>query len=288
MIAIIANPNALHFNKDVLKNIASTLERKGINVDLFFTKKAKDGTKIANQIASKYHIIAAYGGDGILNEIVNANLGTSAMGILPAGTTNVLAINLGIELNPKKASELFKNPKFIEAYPACINNKRFLLMASAGFDAEAVKNVNEKFKKISGKLSYFWAGIISYISYLQLQDYKINVKINNKKYTVRWIIISKAKKYAGNFSISSSVDIDVPLLDICLFKPVLNCLIDFPLYNLALFSGMHLMKLPFTEHIITNSNVEIEKSNIQIDGDFFGYEKANIRICKEPIRIVIP
>lgn len=285
MIAIIANPNALRFNIEDLKQIAAMLKEEDIYVDIFFTNKAGDGTAIANKISSAYSIIAAYGGDGIVNEIVNADLGNSALGILPAGTTNVLSIDLKINKNPVKAAELFKKPKIKKAFLGCLNDKKFILMASAGFDAEAVGCVNQHLKKISGKFSYFWSGVVSYF---KSKNRIIKVKIGNKTLPSRWVIVSKAKKYAGKFTISNSVDIFQPYFDICLFEPIFNNIADLPYDNFLLFSGLHTLKMPFVRHIVTNENIYIQKSNIQIDGDFFGLKEAKIRLCEKPINIVVP
>ncbi len=285
MIAIIANPNALHFNTNDLRNIILMLRHRGCDVNLFFTQKAGDGTDIANKIASKYSIIAAYGGDGIINEIINADLGSSALGLLPAGTTNVLAIDTGIGLDVIKAAKLFVKPNFKNAYLGCINDKKFILMVGSGFDADSVLNVNQNLKRLSGKLSYFFAGIVSY---LKSDNKTIDVRIGKDRFKARWVIVSKAKKYAGRFIISDSVDIDKPCFDVCLFEPVLNNFADLPFDNLVLFSGLHLKKIPFVKHIITDDDIEISEGNVQIDGDFFGFGKVYIKLCKKPIRIVVP
>ena len=285
MIAIIANPNALRFNINDLKQIADMLEKSGICVDIFFTNQAGDGTVIANKISSAYSIIAAYGGDGIINEIVNADLGDSALGILPAGTTNVLSIDLRINKNPVEAAELFKKPKIKKAFLGCLNDKKFILMASAGFDAEAVGRVNQRLKKISGKFAYFWSGVVSYF---KSKNRIIKVRIGKNTFKSRWVIVSKAKKYAGEFTISKSVDIFQPYFDVCLFEPIFNNILDLPYDNFLLFSSLHNFKMPFVKHIITDENIYIQKSNIQIDGDFFGLKEVEIRLCQKPINIVVP
>ncbi len=285
MIAVIANPNALRFNMNDLKNIVFILKSNGYDVDLFFTQRAGDGTTIAKKISSKYSIIAAYGGDGIINEVVNADLGDSALGILPAGTTNVLAIDLGIDLNPLKAAQLFNKPKMKKAYLACINDKKFILMAGFGFDACSVLNVNQKLKRISGKFAYFLAGVVSYF---KSENKIIRVKTEGRELKARWVIVAKAKKYAGNFTISDTVDVDKPYLDVCIFEPIFNNLTDLPYDNFALFSGLHKKKIAFVQHIITDKEVNVSLCAIQTDGDFLGFDEAYIKLCEKPIRIVVP
>ncbi len=284
MIAIIANPNALRFDNEELKNIVLLLENNGLVVDVFFTQKAGDGTVIANMIASKYSIIATYGGDGIINEVINANLGGSALGILPAGTTNVLAIDLGIDSNALRAAKLFIKPKFKDVYLAKANKRRFILMAGVGFDGEAVKNVNGKLKRIGGKFAYLLSGVFSYF---KLENNIIEIVAEGKLYKTGWVIISNAKKYAGKFDISD-IDIDKPFLDVCIFKPILNRAIDLPIHNFLLFSSLHKKTELLVEHILTRDKIVVRNGSIQLDGDPVDETDVEISICDKPIKIVVP
>lgn len=284
MIAIIANPNALRFDSEELKNIVLLLKHNGVSVDVFFTQQAGDGTVIANMVASKYSIIAAYGGDGIINEIINTDLGSSALGILPAGTTNVLAIDLGIDSNALNAAKLLIKPKFKKVYLAKANKRRFILMAGVGFDGEAVKNVNGKLKRISGKFAYFLSGVFSYF---KLENSTIEITVEGKLYRVSWVIISNAKKYAGRFNISD-IDIDRPFLDVCIFKPILNRAVDLPIHNFLLFSSLHKKVDSLVEHITTKNKIIVKNGSIQLDGDLIDEMDAEISICDRPIKIAVP
>ena len=285
MIAIIANPNALHFNVQNLRNIKNCLEQSGLKTDIFFTQRAKDGTKIANLIKNHYDIIASYGGDGIVNEVINAKLPDSAsFAVIPAGTTNVLSIELGIK-SYSNAVEAIKNKKTKKAYICDIDGKKFILMAGIGFDAEAVLNVNEKLKKISGKFSYVLSGATSYLKKSSYEE--IEVEINKKRYRALWVIASNAERYAGSFRISRSINIFHKTMDISVFKSA-NRFLSLPFYNLFLFSGMHSFSRRI-QHIKTDRMKIITKNiPIQIDGDFYGYSPCEISILEKPINIIVP
>ncbi len=285
MIAIVANPNALKFNTYQLKNIVSILEADGYGVDVFFTKKARCGTAIANKIASKYRIIAVYGGDGIINEVINADLKDSVLGILPAGTTNVLALELGISLNPIAAARLLINNNTKTIYAGLVNNKRFALMAGFGFDALAVKNVNPFIKKISGKAAYFLSGVLTYLS---LNSDLIRITVENKTYDARWVIVSKAKKYAGNFSISRTVDVAKPFFDVLIFNKIITGAIDLPIDNLLLFSGLSERFKALSKHVITDKPILIDYAPIQVDGDFLETNKSEVKLSSKPIKVIVP
>ena len=287
MIAIVANPNALHFDIKKIYKIKELLESNNIGTDIFFTHKAKDGTKITKIIKNRYDIIAGYGGDGIINEIIQElAFSKSALGILPAGTTNVLSLNLKIPQNAYEAAKLFIKPKISVASLGNINNKKFILMAGVGFDAEAVFSVNEKIKKHFGKLSYILSGTKSYFLNIH-KNYSIKLRVGNNMYESAWIIIGNAKKYAGNFSISNRVDIDSEKLDVYI-SGVSNRIfgIVFLLADLVFrLKGL----LGMSKHIITDNEIYIMTPDIpiQTDGDFAGFTPAKVQIIKSCINVVV-
>ncbi len=283
MIAIVANPNALNFSSSKLKHVLNILSKNGLKADVFFTQKADDGIKIATLLDGKYRIIAAYGGDGIINEIINGDIKSSAIAVLPAGTTNVLAIELFGRSSLKLATRALLKGNTKKAWVAKINSRRFILMAGAGFDAESVYWVNEKRKKAIGKLEYILSGVKAYV-FERAHCFTIN--INNAEYRALWAIISNAKKYAGHFNISNKTNIFDGKLDIFLC-PCGKRVIELPYCNGALFGGLH-NYIPFVKHLTTNQAIKITgQPHIQIDGDYFEKTDATIQL-QRTIDIVIP
>ncbi len=281
MIGIIANPNALRFNIKKLKNLLRKLKQNGLKTDVFFTQRAGDGKKIAERIDGHYRIIAAYGGDGIINEVINGNLKRSALCVLPAGTTNVLAIELYGKPSLNRALNALINGKTKKAYTASINGRKFILMAGAGFDAESVFAVNEKNKKLFGKIEYVLSGVKAYLQ----KSHCFTIEIERKTLEALWVIVSNSRKYAGNFDISEQTDIFTPILDV-FFCPCSNRTAMLPYCNLSLFSGFHAFT-PFVKHFCTDKPIKIKgEPHIQIDGDYFSKTNAIIKLG-DPIDIVV-
>ncbi len=282
MIGIIANPNALRFNSKRLKETVKEIERHGLKVNVFFTQKAGDGKRIADKIDGHYRIIATYGGDGIINEVINGNLKRSALCVLPAGTTNVLAIELYGKPSLNRALRALIGGKTKKAYTASINGRKFILMAGAGFDAESVFAVNEKSKKLLGKIEYVLSGVRAYIK----KSHCFTIEIEGKTLEALWVIVSNSRKYAGNFDISKQTDIFTPILDV-FFCPCANKTAMLPYCNGVLFSGLHAFA-PFVKHFLTDKPIKIEgEPHIQIDGDYFSKTNATIKLS-DPINIIVP
>ena len=121
------------------------------------TSRCGEAEAIARRAAAEgFETIVAAGGDGTINEVVNGMAGTdAALGLLPMGTMNVFALELGIpasnlglcwEIIQKQNSRLIDMPR--------ANNKHFVQLAGVGLDAQVVKETSRAFKRSFGPLSY--------------------------------------------------------------------------------------------------------------------------------------
>ena len=101
--------------KEIVKQVKRVCDREKIKLDIEFTKKANDAMKMARGAKDTYDFIIVAGGDGTVNEVINGMVGGKAtLVVIPFGSTNVLALELGIPSNIRKATELITNGKKIE------------------------------------------------------------------------------------------------------------------------------------------------------------------------------
>jgi len=156
-------------------------------------------------------------------------------------------------------------------------------MAGIGYDAQVVKNINPKLKKIFGKLIFVLEG---FKQFFKLKEFTITIKTNHQTYNANWVLITNAKRYAGSHSITTSTNIFDEHL-VCYIFPDLNKL-NF-LYNLflILFFG----DLSKSDKIITvqSSSFEITSGTttpIQCDGELFGNLPVTIRNNKEFVNLL--
>ncbi|MDA8169448.1 MAG: diacylglycerol kinase family protein, partial [Nitrospiraceae bacterium] len=165
-LTIIANPAARKASRQKTALATALLEKAGHRVDVLETEARGHATLLAKEAAlGGASVVIAAGGDGTFNEVMNGLAGGEVpMAILPTGTTNVLAKELGIpeDVNGAVDCILSCRPKEIFlaklAFPDGVERK-FFLMAGVGFDAEAVYMVNRRLKKYSGKGGYFASGL---------------------------------------------------------------------------------------------------------------------------------
>jgi len=129
---------------------------------LYATRSAEDARILTEQfVRDGEKVVVAVGGDGTLNTVVQALAGSStALGVLPAGTMNVFARELGIPFNNlKKSLDVFNRGfiKEVDLFEA--NGHAFMQMAGIGLDAQVIENTDLGAKKVFGPLAYLMAGM---------------------------------------------------------------------------------------------------------------------------------
>jgi len=129
---------------------------------LYASRSAEDATELAAKLAADGEpVVVAAGGDGTLNAVVQGLAGTStALGVLPAGTMNVFARELGLPFNSLKKSFKVIEEGFVKEVDLFeMNGHAFVQMAGVGFDAQVIKETNLETKKIFGPMAYVMAAM---------------------------------------------------------------------------------------------------------------------------------
>ncbi len=119
-------------------------------------------TVAADAIASGADLIIVAGGDGTIMEVVNAVIGTTVpIGIIPVGTGNLLAINLGIPMQIDEAvtAALGGAPRSIDLVKVNNEDHYFAVMGGLGFDAAVMESTDRDSKQRFGRLAYIWTAV---------------------------------------------------------------------------------------------------------------------------------
>src|SRR3954447_8180800 len=113
------------------------------------------GVLAAGAAARGYTTVVAAGGDGTINEVVNGIPGSGAsLGVLPVGTMNVFAAELGIPGDLNEAWDVILGGNTREIDLAQANQQYFVQLAGVGLDAQVVKETSWSMKRSLGPLSY--------------------------------------------------------------------------------------------------------------------------------------
>ncbi len=284
-ICIICNAKISFLKKYKLNKIYKILSKEN-NVEIFKTEKVGHATVLCKVNINKFDIIVAAGGDGTINEVVNGMNDKKPLAIIPFGTANILALEAGIHGSAEEIARIILSNKIKKVYVPNVNNKNFILMASAGYDAEIVETIQSSLvlKNIFKKLLFF---IVSSLKLIVFKKNELKILANNKIYKANWIIATNAMHYGGAFKLSKDTNIFDKKIIAYLFCNLtrLNFLCYFftLLLNKELKESNKLIKIKSDDIFISSKT----KTPVQYDGEFLGYLPAQIKSTKKTINLLV-
>jgi diacylglycerol kinase (ATP) len=143
-----------------LPALRRALDRRGLVNPLWCeVSKSKDAPReIRRALKQGAELIFVWGGDGTVQRCVDIVAGTKAsLAIVPAGTANLLASNLGIPNSIESAVDIGLGGRRIDLDLGRLNGERFSAMAGVGFDARVIRDADKEMKRKFGRMAYVWA-----------------------------------------------------------------------------------------------------------------------------------
>ena len=280
-ICIIANPAARG-----VKARLQHLERLTRDVVIKTTRGPGDAEAHAERAVEQgYATIVAAGGDGTVNEVVNG-IGTSAvtLGILPMGTVNVFALELGIPFNLVAAWKVIRGRKTRAIDLASANGHFFVQMAGVGLDAQIVERNNRQIKKVLGPLSY----LLTATQVAAEKPPRVRVTCDeNPTVEGSFVLIGNGRFYGGPFSLFDQADLQDGLLDVCVFRhmnyvALMRYFRGALFGSLSKFSDVHYFK---ARHVLVQANRHVP---LEADGELAGHTPVEFTIRRRKLRVLVP
>ena len=161
-----------------LPELRRVLEAEGV-VDPFWRevpKSRKAPARVREALKQGAELVIVWGGDGMVQQCANALTGSDAiLAIIPAGTANLLASNLGIPKNVEEAVEVALDGDTRSIDAGRFNGERFAVMAGLGFDAAMIRDAgNGGLKERFGRAAYVWSGSKN----LRAKPFKTSIEID--------------------------------------------------------------------------------------------------------------
>lgn len=230
--------------------------------------------------------IIAAGGDGTVNEVVNGIAGTdAALGLLPLGTMNVFATELGLP-----TSDLQRCWRITQESPARLvdlpraNGKHFVQLAGVGLDAQVVQETSAAFKKSFGPLSY----VVSAAQIAARQPPLLRVESDHASTEEgSFVLVGNGRLYGGPFPFFKKAVIDDGLFDVLVFKR-LNYLEMLRYLQDVIFSSQ--ITSPEVEYFQTTS-LRVSSDHavpVEIDGELIGNCPVEFTIQRHGLRVLAP
>ena len=290
---LISNPKTGRYasRRAPIPELVSRLESLGLIVDLQLTRGPGDAAQIASRVAHNgtSDVIVA-GGDGTINEAIQGMAGTNArLGIIPRGTANVLARELGLPLDDEQALQIAAQGKTREIYlglaiDETTNERRhFVLMAGIGLDASVVRRVQPSLKKRIGK-GAFWISGLSHLANWNPKPFTL--EIDDQKYTATFAAIGKAARYGGDLSITPGARLDQREFEVCIIN-TMSRLRYLHLLSYAMREGMP-RDTPEVQFVKATSVKAYGDAQVQVDGELLGHLPMRFEIAPHSLNIIVP
>lgn len=286
-LLVIHNPVSGSRNNGRFKKALKLLEEAGCYVAVQTTLRPNHAFELATaagKATDNWSAIVAAGGDGTISEVANGLRHSQIpLGIIPLGTANVVAREIGVGLNLQKVISVLATATPVAIYPGLIADERFLLMVGAGYDSLAVSGLDPAEKKKYGALAYVFAALRALKHFKQLN---VSVTVGNEVFQGASIIVSRARLFGGPFVIAPNADLRSPGFQIVVLKgrgiwPAVK-------YGLALMTN-RIWKLDTVDYFQTDGPVEIIATPAipcQRDGDG-GYDTPSVlRVDDVPLNIL--
>ena len=144
-----------------LLELRRSLETAGITDPLWYEvpKSRKAPKQVKRALDGGAELVFAWGGDGTVQRCIDVLAGTGTpLAIVPAGTANLLATNLGIPTDIAEAVHVGLDGKRRSIDVGRLNGERFAVMAGAGLDAAMIRDADAGLKDRVGRIAYVWTG----------------------------------------------------------------------------------------------------------------------------------
>jgi diacylglycerol kinase (ATP) len=231
--------------------------------------------------------VLVLGGDGTINEAANGLIGSQVpLGILPGGTANVLANELGLGSRLERAIEKLGQcvPRRISVGRLTAGDqppRHFLCMAGAGLDAKIVRKVSPGLKQRTGKLAYWVAGLAQFSHKLE----ELEVRIHSKAYRCGFALASRVRNYGGDLEIASGASLLRDDFEVVLFEG--SNPLRYAWYMLGV-GARRVQSMQGVQTVRARCAEIVSGSHLQLDGEYAGHPPARLEIVTAALTLLIP
>jgi diacylglycerol kinase family enzyme len=288
-ITVIFNPTAGRRRHGRLRASLHALAEMGLAATVIETRGPGEAERIARHAAAvDRSILVVAGGDGTINEAVNGLLSAQGplppLALIPLGTANVLAHEIGLGLDPAGIARTIGEAKRIRVRPGVVNGRHFLMMVGAGFDGAVVASVDPLWKRRVGRAAYIARTLVESFRY---PFPMITGAVDGRSFESRWVVVCRGRHYGGPFIAAPNADLTAPRLTVCLLPGggpwhVMR-------YGAALLTG-RIAKLSDAT-VVTGTAVRIDgpaQLPVQGDGDLVARMPIEIGLAEREIELIVP
>jgi YegS/Rv2252/BmrU family lipid kinase len=287
-IALIANPSAGGGKTaELLPQVEQRLRDLGLTVETLRTDGLEHGRQLALMAADRGELPVVLSGDGLVGAVAAAlsERPGATMGVLPGGRGNDFARVAGIPLDALDACETIAHGEARAFDIGDADGRRFLGIASYGFDSDANRIANEAPRWL-GAGAYPWAAIRALVGWKPAR-FTVEVDGDRRSFSGWTVVAANSRAYGGGMFVAPHADLHDGRIDVLLMVETsrLTFLRNFP----RVFKGTHVE----TEHVheLRGREVRLDADRpfvVYADGDPLGELPMTVRAIPDAIRILVP
>ncbi len=265
--------------------VPDRLRESGITCEVTLSQHPGHLTEVASELAIRgCETIIVGGGDGTINEVINGIAGTeTVLGILPMGTANDFATNMGIE-DVDSAYNIIKKRRTKKIDLIRVNNDRFFgSTACLGFDAEVAAFARRRW--LSPFFMHVLGGVLKFFSY---KSKTVELRFNGQKSfgDIFLVAFGNVRSYARGMVINPEAVFDDGFLDICIVghMPRWRILSIFP----SVYKGTHVTHKRISQHraeaVFAQS---ADPMHLYADGDFMATTPVRLEVAPKYLEVIV-
>lgn len=284
---ILHNPNAGPVARRHYHSVLSLLRAQGAHMELAETNRHGEGKEVTAQAAlsGSFDAVLAAGGDGTLHDAAEGLLGTEMpLGVIPTGTANVFAREVGLPFSPERIAHTLLNGKVRPIPLGQVNAHPFLFVVGIGFDAEAVRYFETSSTRQLGQL-----GLIAPVlqALLSSPDSLLQVTTDRGSSTAGWAVVTRTQRYAGGLLLSREANINRTEFHVVRFggRGILTRLRQLSALACGLVGYDPDVTIESAEWVGIDGDAV---TPIQVDGEMLGRLPVQITLHPQRLRLIFP
>jgi YegS/Rv2252/BmrU family lipid kinase len=251
------------------------------------TQGLEHGVEEARKAAEAGEIPVVMSGDGLVGQVGGILAETdAAMGIIPGGRGNDFARVLGIPTDPAGAVAVLADGNTKQIDVGVVNGRRFLCVASCGFDSDANRIANEA-RLVKGNLVYAYAAIRALIAWRPAKFTVILDETETIEFEGYSVAAGNSRAFGGGMFIAPHAELDDGMLDVVTVSDVskLRYLKGLP----RAFKGKHLENEEVTERRAATVEISADRDfAVYADGEHLADLPATLGVLPGALRVVAP
>ena len=286
---ILANPIAGGGRARVVApRLCDALHQRGLEAELRFSERAGHLRQLAADASGeRWDLLVSVGGDGSLNELLNGMADpTRPLAILPLGTGNVLACELGLPRDVEAVADAIAAGSTSAMAIGLVAERRFLLFAGVGLDGAMVERLEQVRRGPLGKWRWI-RPVLGVVRRLPRHRITISTDRGERREGLSEALVTRVRSYGGVFQLPDGISAADGDLHVVCFRQTTR----WQWLRAAFRAWRGSLRVGVDCELLRARRVTVEAAAdvpFHVDGDACGRGAAVIGLLPEPARIVIP